>query len=168
VQFSDRRRTVLPIPWGDLETAYRTTAIPNITTYMAVPATAARLLGRALPVTSRLLPKLSAVLGRPAIRETLLSMIEKNVTNPGAEERANGRAYLWARATAADGRSREAWLETSDGYAFTAESAVLVMERLAASRLSGALTPAAAFGADFVLEIGGSKRHEQLPASALG
>jgi short subunit dehydrogenase-like uncharacterized protein len=168
VQFSDRRRTVLPIPWGDLETAYRTTAIPNITTYMAIPSTAARLLGRASPITSRLWPKLTSVLSRPAIRETLLSVIEKNVTNPGEEERASGRAYLWARASAADGRSREAWLETSDGYTFTAESAVLVMERLVASRPSGALTPAAAFGADFVLEVGGSKRHEQLPASARG
>lgn len=166
VQFSDRRRTVMPIPWGDLETAYRTTAIPNITTYMAVPSTAARLLGQALPVTSRLLPRLSAVLSRPAIREALLSLIEKNVTNPGEQERASGRAYLWARASAADGRSREAWLETSDGYAFTAESAVLVMERLAASRPTGALTPAAAFGADFVLQVGGSKRYEQLPSSA--
>jgi short subunit dehydrogenase-like uncharacterized protein len=166
VQFSDRRRTVLPIPWGDLETAYRTTAIANITTYMAVPSTAARLLGQALPVTSRLWPKLSSVLSRPAIRETLLSMIEKHVTNPGEQDRASGRAYLWARASAADGRSREAWLETSDGYVFTAESAVLIMERLAASGRTGALTPAAAFGADFVLEVAGSKRYEQLPASA--
>lgn len=167
VQFSDRRRTVMPIPWGDLETAYRTTRIPNITTYMAVPKTAARLLGQALPVTSRLLPRLGSILSRPPLREALLSVIEKNVKNPSEKARARGRAYLWACASAPDGRSREAWLETSDGYAFTAESAVLVMERLRTSPLTGALTPAAVFGADFVLEVSGSRRHAELPTSAL-
>lgn len=166
LQFSDRRRTVLPIPWGDLETAYRTTAIPDITTYMAVPRTAARLLAQALPVTSRLLPKLASVLAAPAIRELALSAIQANVKGANAAGRARGRAYLWARASAPDGRSREAWLETMDGYAFTAESAVLVMERLRGLRPTGALTPAQAFGADFVLEVTGSVRHEQLPPAA--
>jgi short subunit dehydrogenase-like uncharacterized protein len=166
VQFSDRPRTALPIPWGDLESAYRTTGIANITTYMGVPHTPARLLSRALPVTSRLLPKLASVLGQPALRRAILSMIEARATNPDEAERARSRAYLWARASSSEGESREAWLETADGYAFTAESAVLSLERLAALGPVGALTPASAFGADFVLEVGGSVRYEQLPSSA--
>jgi short subunit dehydrogenase-like uncharacterized protein len=166
VQFSDRRRYVLPIPWGDLETAFRTTGIPDITTYMAVPATPARLLARALPLTSRLLPSLARQLARPFPRRAILAAIETHVSGPDESARQSGRAYLWARAAAPDGRAREAWLETADGYAFTAESAVLSLERLAELRPTGALTPAQAFGADFVLSVSGSVRHEQLPVSA--
>lgn len=166
VQFSDRRRSVLPIPWGDLETAYRTTGIANITTYMAVPERVARWVSRASGVTGKLMPVLAAGLGQPAVRRVLSSAIESLVKNPDAHARQTGRAYLWARAVASDGRSKEAWLETADGYAFTAHSAVLAMERLTSAHPVGALTPAASFGADFVLEISGSLRYDALPASA--
>jgi short subunit dehydrogenase-like uncharacterized protein len=166
LQFSDRRRTVLPIPWGDLESAYRTTGIANITTYMAVPDLPARLLSHALPLSAHLLPKLSRLIGRPRWRGAILSAIEASVTGPDERARARGRTYLWARASAPDGRQREAWLETADGYAFTAESAILALEGIFELHPIGAQTPARAFGADFVLGIAGSVRHEQLPASA--
>lgn len=165
VRFSDRPRTVLPIPWGDLETAYRTTGIPNITTLMAVPESAGRLLALARPVTSTVLPKLMAGLGAAGVRELVISAIGRYVKNPDARARQAGRAYLWARAAAPDGQGREAWLETVDGYALTAESAVLALEKLARQRPVGALTPGRAFGADFVLEIGGTVRHERLPSA---
>jgi short subunit dehydrogenase-like uncharacterized protein len=167
VQFSDRRRSALPIPWGDLVTAFVTTGIPDITTYMAIPSLPARVLSRALPLTSRLLPSLARQLARPSLRQAVLSAIDAHVAGPDAHARRKGHAYLWARATAPDGRMHEAWLETTDGYAFTAESAVLALERLAELRPTGVLTPAQAFGADFVLAVSGSVRHESLPASAL-
>ena len=162
VRFSDRQRSVLPIPWGDLETAFRTTGIPNITTLMAVPESAARLLSLARPVTQSFMPKLMAGLGSTGVRELVLSAIDRVVKNPDARARQAGRAYLWARATDG-GSAREAWLETIDGYAFTAESAVLAMEKIVAQKPVGALTPAGAFGADFVLEISGTVRHERMP-----
>jgi short subunit dehydrogenase-like uncharacterized protein len=166
VRFSDKQRTVLPIPWGDLETAYRTTRIPNITTLMAVPESAARLLSLARPVTQSFMPKLMAGLGSAGVREVVLNIIDRMVKNPDERARQAGRAYLWAKASDG-GRTREAWLETVDGYAFTAESAVLAVERIMKQRPVGALTPASAFGSDFVLQIGGSVRHERLP-EALG
>jgi short subunit dehydrogenase-like uncharacterized protein len=163
VRFSDRARTVLPIPWGDLETAYRSTRIPNITTLMAVPESAARLLALARPVTKSLMPKVMAGLGSAAVRDVVIGAIDRYIHNPDAVARRAGRAYLWARASAGNGQAREAWLETVDGYALTAESAVLALEKIAERRPAGALTPAQAFGADFVLEIGGSVRRELLP-----
>lgn len=162
VRFSDRSRAVLPIPWGDLETAYRSTRIPNITTCMAVPETAARLLSLAHPVTRRVMPALMATLNAPRLRGVVLGAIERYVDNPDAVARGAGRAYLWARASVGDGHAREAWLDTVDGYALTAESVVLALERVARDRPLGALTPAQAFGPDFVLEIGGSVRHDQI------
>jgi short subunit dehydrogenase-like uncharacterized protein len=166
VRFSDRTRTVLPIPWGDLETAYRTTRIPNISTLMAVPESAAHLLSLARPVTQRLMPKLMAGIGAAGVREMVLSAIDRYVKNPDAVARRAGRAYLWARAAAGNGPAREAWLETVDGYALTAESAVLALERISKERPVGALTPAQAFGADFALEISGSVRYERLPTGS--
>jgi short subunit dehydrogenase-like uncharacterized protein len=163
VRFSDRARTVLPIPWGDLETAYRTTQIPNITTLMAVPESAARLLSLARPVTKTLLPTLMAGLRTTSVRDALIGAIDRYVENPDSVARRAGRAYLWARASTGNGQAREAWLDTVDGYALTAESAVLALEKVADRRPVGALTPAQAFGADFVLEIGGSVRRERLP-----
>ena len=144
VRFSDRSRTVLPIPWGDLETAYRTTRIPNITTLMAVPESAARLLALARTVTTTLMPKLMAGLGSAGVRELVPQGIERYVKNPDAVARRQGRAYVWARAATRNGQAREAWLDTVDGYALTAESAVLALEDIAKNRPVGALTPAQA------------------------
>jgi short subunit dehydrogenase-like uncharacterized protein len=109
------------------------------------------------------MPKLMAGVGQSGVRDLVLGAIERYVKNPDAIARGAGRAHLWARASAGNGQAREAWLDTVDGYALTAESAVLALERIEKERPIGALTPARAFGADFVLEITGSVRHEHLP-----
>jgi short subunit dehydrogenase-like uncharacterized protein len=54
-------------------------------------------------------------------------------------------------------------LETVEAYRFTAEAGVRSLERVLAENPTGTLTPAMAFGADFVLEIEGTKRFDQLP-----
>jgi short subunit dehydrogenase-like uncharacterized protein len=163
VRFSDRARSVLPIPWGDLVTAFHTTAIPNITTSMALPAA----LARALPLARPALPGLVRLLGKAWLRRWILSSIATHVAGPDDRARSEGRTRLWARASNREGQVREAWLDTVDGYAFTAESAVLALEALALAPRRGALTPASAFGADFVLQVSGTERREQpLPAGA--
>jgi hypothetical protein len=58
-------------------------------------------------------------------------------------------------ATAADGRTAEAWLRTGEGYAYTARSAVLAVEATLASEPLGATTVARAFGAGLSLAAGG-------------
>jgi short subunit dehydrogenase-like uncharacterized protein len=161
VQFSDRARSVVPIPWGDLVTAFHTTGIPNITTSMALPAA----LVRALPLAAPALPGLLRLLGNAWLRPRILSSLAAHVVGPGERARSEGRARLWARASNREGQAREAWLDTVDGYAFTAESAVLALEALARAPRVGALTPASAFGADFVLQVAGSVRREQLGAA---
>jgi short subunit dehydrogenase-like uncharacterized protein len=52
-----------------------------------------------------------------------------------------------------------------DSYLFTAEAGVRSMERLLAEKQVGMLTPALAFGADFVMEIPGTKRVEKLKST---
>jgi hypothetical protein len=62
------------------------------------------------------------------------------------------RSFGWARATGPDGTA-EAWLQTGESYAFTAAASIRAVEETLARSLSGAFSPAAAFGADFALTI---------------
>jgi short subunit dehydrogenase-like uncharacterized protein len=160
VRFTRAEHAVLPVPWGDLETAFHTTGIGNITVSMAVPSAVAKLLGVAAPFVPRLL----GLAERTWLQRAVLAAIERQPEGPDARARGRGRAEVWARAMSPDGRTREAWLEVADGYAFTAESAVLAVEALLAAPHRGALTPAGAFGADFVLGVRRSRRFEALPA----
>ena len=155
VGFSDRTRTVMPIPWGDLVTALHTTGISNITTYMAVSRRSARMAELAGPVMRR-------VLAVGLVRNLAKGAVGRVVKGPDERQRQAGRSYFWARAASED-QSVEAWLETVEGYQFTAVAGVRCVEKVLAGnvqggRLSGALTPALAFGADFVLEIEGTRR----------
>ncbi|KFE68390.1 integral membrane protein (Rhomboid family) [Hyalangium minutum] len=153
VRFSDAERTVIPIPWGDLVTAWHTTGIPNITTYMALPRAAARF----LRVTYPLLKRVMAV---DAVRHGAERLIESRMHGPDATARSESRSHLWAEARAADGRRSQAWLDLPEGYAFTAVSAVRAVEEVLAQKPVGTQTPARAFGADFVLTIPGCQRQE--------
>ena len=88
---------------------------------------------------------------------------------PGASDaQAAGRlAYLsfgWARATSPDGATAEAWLQTGESYAFTAAASVRAVEETLARSLRGALSPATAFDADFILTIAGTTRLDTFAA----
>ena len=56
----------------------------------------------------------------------------------------------------------EAWLETMEAYRLTAQAGIRSVEKILAKDLRGALTPAQAFGADFILEFEDTKRFESL------
>lgn len=162
VRFADRARSVIAIPWGDLETAYRTTGIPNITTYMALPSAMVAAASFTWPLIATSTPLLRNLLGQPAVREKISSGITRMVKGPDEKTRDRERAFIWARATNSSGQFAEAWLETPDSYAFTALAGVRAVERILAEQPVGALTPALAFGSDFVLEVEGTRRRDAL------
>lgn len=158
IRFVDGERTVLPTTWGDLATAYRTTGIPNITTFMAFPERTAALMRLAAPLSRTLL-----AIG--PIRRLVQKWVEKIVRGPDERTRRTARSYLWARAANARGDEAQAWLETLEGYHFTAVAGVRCVERIFEMHPRGALTPANAFGADFILEIPATKRYDHLTTS---
>ena len=155
VRFTDHVRTVVPIPWGDLETAYRSTGVPNITTYMAVGSSTARLLAVVGPVVQRALRSYAA-------RRIAQQIVERVAQGPNEALRHAGCSYVWARAAHGAGHAVEAWLETAEAYQFTALAGVRAAETVLAQRPTGALTPAQAFGADWVLGIEGTRRLDRL------
>jgi saccharopine dehydrogenase (NAD+, L-lysine-forming) len=133
--FRDRTRRVISIPWGDLSTAYWSTKIPDITTYLAA---------------SR------AVRFIPFLPKTLLRWgISRLPEGPSEEERRTRRTQVWGR-VAAGRDAREGTLVVPEGYAFTAAAAVECMRRVLDGKVApGAHTPSTAFGAKLITEIPG-------------
>ena len=159
VPFPDRTRLAVTIPWGDLSTAYRSTGIPNIETYVAMPPVRVadlRWAGPLLPLAG-LLP-LQRVVG-PWVRNV--------VTGPSAEERARERSLLWGRVEDGEGRSVEGTVETLEGYTLTAETATLAVERVLRRAVEpGAFTPSKAFGARCIEKVRDTRMN--VPARATG
>ena len=153
VPFSDKSRLAMTIPWGDLATAWRSTGIPNIEVYMAVPPSAV--------LNARRMRRFAPVLGLGFVQSFLMRRIETRVKGPTAEERARERSFLWGRVTKREGpaeRAVEGTLETLEGYALTAETSVAIARRVLEGAVApGVHTPSQAFGARFIEMIPGSK-----------
>ena len=138
----------MTVAWGDVSTAFHTTGIPNIRVYTGAPPAAIRRMRRLRP----LLP----MAGLRPVKALLKAWADHRDPGPDAETRESGRVYLWGRAADAAGTSVTATLETPEGYAFTAASAVECTLRLLTGAVEpGAWTPARAFGADLVGELPG-------------
>jgi short subunit dehydrogenase-like uncharacterized protein len=125
-------RTLVPAPTADLVVSARTTGIGNITVSIPVsmPPAVAKLAMPALPL-----------LARASGRRTPSATARSTKTGSAAPE-----SHLWARATAADGQTTEAWSRTGEGYAYTARAAVLAVEATLQAEPLGATTVARAFG----------------------
>lgn len=144
----------LAIPWGDLATAYHTTRIPNITTYMTLPPSAIKMAGRG----SRIM---QVMMQNRMIKSIAKGLAGTFVKGPNATQRKTARSYAYAKASNSS-RSVEAWLDTIEAYQFTAEASVLAVEQTLERQPAGALTPALAFGKDFVLDINSTRRLDTL------
>jgi short subunit dehydrogenase-like uncharacterized protein len=147
VKFGDRPRDVVPVPLGDLETAWRSTGIPDIETFAAQPRLRVTL-ARALQ------PLLGWAREHPVWFDRIEPFLEAQAHGPSEEALAQGRSQVWAEAVNDRGDRVESWLEGPEAYAWTARLAWDCAERIVSGTLRGALTPAQAFGADFVLGEG--------------
>jgi saccharopine dehydrogenase (NAD+, L-lysine-forming) len=145
VRFRDKERLVMSIPWGDVSTAFHSTSIPSITTYAATTAAAVTALR----------------LGRPALKLLSVPLVKRAVDRwldrrGSAAARTDRPSQLWGRATHPSGSSVSATLTTPDGYQLTARTAVEIVRRVVAGKVTpGAWTPSVAFGSRFITEIEG-------------
>jgi short subunit dehydrogenase-like uncharacterized protein len=139
-------RWVAPYTWGDLSTAWRTTGIGDITCYSTTPAAQVRLLPFVLPV-------LRGLLAVGPVRRWARRRVAGGPEGPSPEARRTGRTRVWGRVEDAEGRSAEVVLEFPEGYRFTGIAGVRALEAVLALDGAGALTPAGAFGAEWVLGL---------------
>jgi short subunit dehydrogenase-like uncharacterized protein len=156
VPFPGRKFTVMSIPWGDLSTAYRSTGIKNITTFMAYPPRIAHSMRYTGPV-------LAGALRFGLLRRSVQYLVSKLISGPDESLRNTASAFVYARVEDRKGNVKEAWLETIEVYKFTAHAGVRSVEGILGNKLRGTLTPSLAFGSDFVLTIEGTKRYDELP-----
>lgn len=161
VDFGDAgpgERTVISIPWGDVSTAYRSTGVPNITAYTALPQTARRIL--------RWSRYLSWLLNWTPLQRLMQAWVDQQPPGPSEEERRTGSSHVWAAATGANGNRAEGRLHGPEGYTFTAHAALLAAQRvLDGDATPGYQTPASAFGPDFVLDVDGVEREDLVRSS---
>jgi len=160
---------VAAIPWGDVSTAYHTTGIPNVTTYIALPEGAVRV--------QRLTGLVAPLLSLPPVRAGLQWLVEQTAEGPDAQARRTGESHVWGEVRNSDGERAVSRLRGPHAYALTVETALLAAERvleLAAptQRAGGAAdatdtdlptgfqTPAGAFGPDLILEVEGVERED--------
>ncbi|HUQ61738.1 saccharopine dehydrogenase family protein [Lentzea sp.] len=139
--FRSGPREVGSIPWGDVSTAYRSTGIPNITTFTAVPG----LLGQVQRFFSPVL--------RASLVQNAAKVVAGKVKGPDERKRANTRAEVFGEAW--DAKTKvECAITTPNAYSLTADAVLKAIARID-DVAPGSHTPSSAFGAGFVRELDG-------------
>ena len=150
--FGAGTRPTIGVPWGDVSTAFRSTAIPNIDVFFEA--------ARDIEIMSRLPAPIRRTLAYGPVLRFLQGQIDRRLPpGPTAQDRASGHAAIIAEAWDHAGRHVASLLTTPEPYHLTARTAVEAT-RLAAEghACPGTQTPATAYGADFVQTFEGVVR----------
>ena len=143
--------STMRIPWGDVSTAWVSTAIPNIEVFMAAPT--------ALQWMARASRYLGGVMGSNLVQNLLKRQIDGGPAGPNAEQRQRGASHLWGQVRNAAGQTATSRQDTVEGYALTALTAWDIAKRTAGGEAQpGYRTPSLVFGADYILNFAGTKR----------
>lgn len=153
VDFGDRTRRCVTIPWGDVSTAFHSTGVGDIEVYAAMPRAAERALRWGRP--------LLGVMGWGWVKGLVQARVEARPAGPSDAERARGWARVVAEAEDDAGHRVRSRLTTPEAYTLTARTALVAGLRAAAGDAPpGFQTPSRAYGADFVLGFDGVTRED--------
>ncbi len=146
-------RSAMTIPWGDVFTAWVSTGIPNVETYMAVPpATIAQV---------RRLNWVRPLLGLGPVRAFMQGRVGASVRGPDATRRASTGCRVWGEARNPAGREAKLEIDTPNGYELTVSAALgIAIHVLDAKKkpAGGYYTPSQLMGADYVLTLPGVRK----------
>jgi short subunit dehydrogenase-like uncharacterized protein len=138
------------ISWGDVVSAFHTTAIRNISVYFDIFP------GRELSLAASHL--MGSILQLPVWQTWLRTMSELVMDAPTGNET---ELAVVAEATDRRGRRAAARLRTPDAYRFTARTAAEIARRVLGGDFEvGWQTPARVYGPDFVLGFPGVERED--------
>jgi short subunit dehydrogenase-like uncharacterized protein len=154
IDFGFTKKTAVEIPWGDVSTAYFTTKIPNIRVYNVLPA--------AMIKTMRTSNYIAPLLKMRWVKNYLIKKIKAKPAGPSETERNEAQSFVWGEVKNNNGETKSALLELPEGYLLTAQTAVSIAKKIFQStdNKSGYQTPAALFGADFILNFEKVKRKD--------
>ncbi len=149
---------VVSIGWGDVSTAFYSTGIRNIETYMAFPP--------AMIAFLRASRYLGWLLYRRPVKALLKAALRLTPPGPSPTQRERGFALILGEVTDEAGGRALARLRTPEGYSLTAQTSLRIVERILAGEFSpGFQTPSTAYGADFILTFEGVQREDLPPES---
>jgi len=153
IDFGSGEKLAMSIPWGDVSTAYHTTGIPNIETYIpASPKLVARL---------KRLNLIRPLLGIGLVQAFLKGRIAKTVRGPSSETRDQTPTFVWGEASNQRGERKVARLKTPNGYSVTVTAALGIVEHLLKQDGgSGFKTPARLMGPGYVSTLPGCGKIE--------
>ncbi|WP_308910549.1 saccharopine dehydrogenase family protein [Pseudokordiimonas caeni] len=152
IDFGYGAKYAMSIPWGDVSTAFHTTGISNITTFIANP--------KPIALMMRATSGLARLFGRPGIQRWLKGLVDRHVKGPDEEARKKLRTAVWGEARNAAGEIRTARIETANGYQLTIDGALAMAGRVIAEtpQRAGYQTPAGLYGPRLVESLPGSGR----------
>ena len=148
-QRDGKTRSAMTIPWGDVYTAYVSTGIANVETYMVVPPkTIARMAW---------MRRLQPLLRLGVVQDFMKQRIERATPGPSEQRRHDSGSYIWGEATNAAGRQAKLELSAPNGYDLTVTASLGIVEHILArpQGAGGYFTPSLLMGADYVLSLPG-------------
>ena len=150
INFSgDEEKCAMTIPWGDVSTAWYTTGIPNIETYLAVSPRMAK--------RARRMNFLRPVFALAVVQAWMKRQVEKKVRGPDAERRAATPTFIWGEVESPNGESLYARIRVANGYDVTVNAALGIVRRLLDDAPPGAaVTPSQIMGWEYITTLPGS------------
>jgi len=140
-------RSAVSIPWGDVYTAFVSTGIPNIETYMSMPAKTIANLAR--------LRHLRGVRAWAPVQNFRQGKAAQTA-GPDEQRRQVSGCQVWGEVRNASGKQASLSLITPNGYSLTVSASLGIVEHLLANKPAGGYyTPSLLMGEDYVLGLPG-------------
>lgn len=153
VDFGRGTCSAMGIPWGDVSTAFYTTGIPTISTWIPM--------SKSKRQSARLVGTLGLLLSSNWVKTQLQKQVEQRVKGPDSEFRANTPAYIWGEAINEKGIIKVARIQTANVYDLTIYGSLEIVQRLLNQKIEGGYyTPAGLFGSKLVETLTGSGTFE--------
>ena len=150
--FGDKKMFFMSIPWGDVSTAFYTTGIPNIVTYMGIS-----------PKQYKWVRKqkyFNWLLRTDLVRKMARNKINQKAPGPSVEDRFGAKTMVWGEVRDDEGNRKQVRILVPNGYDVTADMGINIAQKVADGNWKpGFQTPAGCYGADLVLELGAEWEH---------
>ena len=151
IDFGEGPRSAVTIPWGDVSSAFHTTAIPNIETYIAMSSrNIARL---------RRVDAFKGLLGFAPVQHVLGRIATRGPAGPDADERARSPMLVWGEVQAPSGERVTGRVRVANGYDVTVHAALGIAGHLLqgeVAMLAGHRTPSQLMGSEYIEALPGT------------
>jgi short subunit dehydrogenase-like uncharacterized protein len=151
IDFGRGPKLAMPIPSGDVASAFYTTGIPDITVFTPISTVSLAI--------ARLTNGFGPVLRSPRLQNWLIKKIDKGARGPDVSTRNANPSWVWGEAKDAYGRSQAIRIVTSNGYSLTVFSSLALAQQLMSNVCPpGCWTPALLMGENFILSLPGTSK----------